>query len=99
YKDPAGGSSNAFTNWAGVYGLDMWKDVMGAAFNINLLLHDPGGYSHNRYYVKRLLWDSMDFMTDGTLGNIDMAATIDGLASLTALQKTEAKAYLGTARP
>ncbi|MHB8771125.1 MAG: C-type polyheme cytochrome OmcB [Syntrophales bacterium] len=99
YKDPAGGSANAFTNWAGMYGLAKWKDVMGAAFNINLLIHDPGGYAHNRYYVKRLLWDSIDFITDGTLGNIDMAATIDGLATLTAAQKEAAKKYLGTARP
>jgi hypothetical protein len=99
YKDPAGGSANAFTNWAGVYGLAKWKDVMGAAFNINLLIHDPGGYAHNRYYVKRLLWDSMDLITNGTLGDINMTATIDGLASLTAAQKAGAKKYLGTARP
>jgi hypothetical protein len=99
YKDPAGGSANAFTNWAGVYGLAKWRDVMGAAFNINLLIHDPGGYAHNRYYVKRLLWDSIDFMTNGTLGDINMTATIDGLASLTAAQKAGAKKYLGTARP
>jgi hypothetical protein len=72
---------------------------MGAAFNINLLIHDPGGYAHNRYYVKRLLWDSIDFMTNGTLGDINMTATIDGLASLTAAQKAGAKKYLGTARP
>ncbi len=98
YKDPAGGSANAFTNWAGMYGLAKWKDVMGAAFNINLLIHDPGGYVHNRYYVKRLLWDSIDFITDGTLGNLNMAATIDGLAGLTAAQKEAAKKYLGTAR-
>lgn len=99
HKDPAGGSANAFTNWAGVYGFAKWKDVMGAAFNVNLLIHDPGGYAHNRYYVKRLLWDSMDLITNGTLGDINMTATIDGLASLTAAQKAGAKKYLGAARP
>jgi len=99
YSNPAGGSANAFTNWAGVYGLAKWRDVMGAAFNVNLLIHDPGGYAHNRYYVKRLLWDSMDLITNGTLGDINMTATIDGFASLTAAQKTAAKRYLGTARP
>ena len=94
-----GGVNTAFTNWAGTYGLASWKDTMGVAFNINLLIHDPGGYAHNRYYVKRLLWDSMDFITNGVLGDIDMTATIDGLAGLTAAQQTAAKAYLGTARP
>lgn len=98
YKNTAGGSANAYTNWAGLYGLALWKDVMGAAFNINLLIHDPGGYAHNRYYVKRLLWDSLDFIQNGILGDIDMTATIDGLDSLTAAQKTAAKKYMGTAR-
>lgn len=95
----ANGTGGAFTNWASVYGLAKWKDVMGAAFNVNLLIHDPGGYAHNRYYVKRLLWDSIDFIMNGALGDINMTATIDGFASLTAGQKAEAKAYLGTARP
>jgi len=72
---------------------------MGAAFNVNLLIHDPGGYAHNRYYVKRLLWDAMDYITNGILGDIDMTATIDGFTSLTDAQKAGAKAYLGTARP
>ena len=66
---------------------------------LTCLIHDPGGYSHNRYYVKRLLWDSMDLITNGILGDINMTATIDGFASLTAAQKAGAKKYLGTARP
>jgi hypothetical protein len=33
------------------------KNNMGAAFNFNLFEHDPGAYAHNRYYVKRLLYD------------------------------------------
>lgn len=94
----AGGTVGAYTNWAGPYGLASWKDVIGAAFNINVLIHEPGGFAHNRYYIKRLLWDSIDFITNGTLGDLDMTATIDGLASLTDAQKTAAKAYLGTAR-
>ncbi len=91
--------TTAFRNWAKVFGKTKAKDVMGAAFNINLLAHDPGGYAHNRYYVKRLLWDSIDFIEDGVLGNINMATFIDGLSGLTADQKTAAKAYLGTTRP
>lgn len=79
-----GGTNTAFTNWASVYGLDKWKDTMGAAFNINLLLHDPGGYAHNRFYAKRLIWDSIDFIDDGLLNN--STATLN-------------QAYLGTTRP
>lgn len=92
-------SNTPYRNWAALYGKANAKDVMGAAFNINLLAHDPGGYAHNRYYVKRLLWDSIDFVTDGTLGNLDMTATIDSLTGLTDAQKAAAKKYLGTTRP
>lgn len=90
--------AGSFRNWASIYGQAKAKDVMGAAFNINLLAHDPGGYAHNRIYVKRLLWDSIDFMDNGVLGDVDMATLIDSL-SLTATQKSAAKAYLGTTRP
>jgi hypothetical protein len=66
--------ANAFTNWAGVYGLAKWKDVMGAAFNLNLLIHDPGGYAHNRIYSKRLIYDAVDFIEDGAInGSITRA--------------------------
>lgn len=98
YKGP-NGTGGTFTNWASIYGKAKAKDVMGAAFNINLLAHDPGGYAHNRIYVKRLLWDSIDFMEDGVLGNVNMSTLIDNLASLTTAEKTAAKAYLGTTRP
>jgi hypothetical protein len=37
------------------------KNNMGAAFNFNLLHHEPGGYAHNRYYTKRLIFDSIDW--------------------------------------
>lgn len=98
YKGP-NGTLGAFTNWASIYGKAKAKDVMGAAFNINLLAHDPGGYAHNRIYVKRLLWDSIDFMEDGVLGNVNMSTLIDGLTALTTAEKNAAKAYLGTTRP
>jgi hypothetical protein len=40
------------------------KNNMGAAFNFNLLEHDPGSYAHNRYYVKRLIYDAIDWLDD-----------------------------------
>jgi len=42
-----------------------WRKVMGAAFNYNLLEHDPGAYAHNRSYALKLVADSIDFLNDG----------------------------------
>jgi len=100
FYNGANGAGGAFTNWAGVYGLAEWKNSMGAAFNFNLLEHDPGGYAHNRYYAKRLIWDSIDYIYDGTL-NHDVVEAIDAqvtAARLDAAVAAEAKTYLGTAR-
>ena len=59
---------------------------MGAAFNLNLLEHDPGGYVHNRIYAKRLLYDAIDWADDNLL-NYSVGATlntvvIDGTAPI-----------------
>jgi hypothetical protein len=43
------------------------KNNMGSAFNFNLLEHDPGAYAHNRYYTKRLIYDSIDWLDDNQL--------------------------------
>lgn len=96
-----GGTNTGFTNWASIYTFAKWKDTMGAAFNLNLLAHDPGGYAHNRYYSKRLIWDAIDFAYDGTLNN-DVTTAIDAQVTagrLTADNATNAKTYLGTSRP
>lgn len=76
---------------------DTGMDNMGAAFNLNLLLHDPGGFAHNKYYVKGLIWDSLDWINDGVLDN-DVPATLPtlGLAPATL---SAAQNYLGTTRP
>ena len=65
---------------------------MGAAFNLNMVLHDPGAYAHNRFYVKRLVYDSIDWANNGILDN-DVEAAINA-SSLTATQKTDAINYL-----
>lgn len=93
--------TNAYTNWAGPYGVALFKDTMGAAFNLNLLAHDPGGYAHNRIYAKRLIWDSIDFINDGTLNN-DVTAAIDAQVTagrITSEVAAAAKEYLGSSRP
>jgi len=97
----SGLSSDAFTGWASIYGFDFWKDVMGAAFNANLLIHDPGGYVHNRIYSKRLIRDSIDFIYDGLLNNNVFTAIDAQVADLrldSALAE-KAKTYLGATRP
>jgi hypothetical protein len=51
---------------------------MGAAFNLNLLEHDPGGYVHNRVYAKRLLYDAIDWADDNQL-NFSVGTTLSNL--------------------
>jgi hypothetical protein len=53
-------SSNGFLAWG-------TADMMGAAFNLNLLAHDYGAYAHNSLYTRRLIYDSIDFVDDGLL--------------------------------
>ncbi|MCX8022932.1 MAG: hypothetical protein N2745_09190 [Syntrophorhabdaceae bacterium] len=77
------------------------KHNMGAAFNFNLLKHEPGAYTHNRRYTKRLIWDSIDWLDDNVMNGSTIAA-IDALAAagkITATQQTKAKTYLGSTRP
>jgi hypothetical protein len=108
YTTTAGGSANAYKSWGAPYGRAEWRNVMGAAYNMNLLEHDPGGYAHNRFYSKRLLWDAIDYITDGAIGNVSsMNTVINGLVGVTFAtgitldQPTAdlAKAYLGNTRP
>ncbi len=51
------------------------KNNMGSAFNLNLLIHEPGAYVHNLQYTKKLIYDSIDFLDDGTL-NSSVEATL-----------------------
>lgn len=51
-------------------------DIVGAAFNLNLLRHEPGAFTHNRYYTKRLIYDAIDYLQNGVVnsGSIDLSA-------------------------
>jgi hypothetical protein len=44
------------------------EGTIGAAHNYNYLYHEPGAYAHNRYYAKRLIFDSIDWIDNGALG-------------------------------
>jgi hypothetical protein len=56
------------------------RNNMGAAFNFNLLEHDPGAYVHNRIYTKRLIYDSMDWLDDNNM-NFSVGATLSALCA------------------
>lgn len=43
------------------------KGVLGAAFNLNNLTREPGGYAHNHSYTALLIYDSLDFLTNGAI--------------------------------
>ena len=52
--------------------------TMGAAFNYETLRGDPGAYAHNSVYVRRLVYDSIDWLNDGVM-NQDVKAAFDYL--------------------
>ena len=67
---------------------------MGAAFNYNLLMHDPGAFAHNPTYAKRLVRDSLDYLTYGSVDRKrDLSATINGLLT-NATDRADANAFL-----
>ena len=54
---------------------DTGKDRMGAAYNYNLLKHEPGAFVHNSLYAKRLIFDSIDWLDNDSMdGQITIAA-------------------------
>ncbi|WP_298268003.1 cytochrome c3 family protein [Geobacter sp.] len=54
----------------------MSDNEYGAYQNSLFPSEDPGGYAHNRYYVKRLIFDSIDFLDNSTFdGTITIDAT------------------------
>ena len=70
FEDP--GATTPVTNWASFGDVSFnseatGKPNMGAAFNINLLHHEPGAYVHNRLYVKLLIFDSIDWLDNNVL--------------------------------
>jgi len=78
YEDP--GATTPAVNWASFADTSTnfestGKPNMGAAFNLNLLHHEPGAYAHNRLYVKLLVFDSIDWLDNNVLdGRIDLTS-------------------------
>lgn len=63
-----GAFADAFTAWPNA-------DTLGAAFNLNMLKHMGMAVVHNRRYTKLLIFDSIDFIDNGTIdGTINLSA-------------------------
>jgi hypothetical protein len=78
-------SGNRVTNWGNA-------GNAGAAFNYNLLIHEPGGVAHNRRYTRRLMYDAIDWLDNGAL-DFSVAATLNALDDATTY-KASAISYL-----
>jgi hypothetical protein len=86
----------AVTNWrsagdTSLNGRTTGEKNMGAAFNFNLLHHDPGGFAHNSGYVRKLIYDSIDWIDDNVL-NDSVGTTINSYTNATI--RAKAAAYL-----
>jgi len=59
------------TNWGSE---EAGANLMGAAYNYQMLLSEPGGYAHNPAYVRKLISDSIEATCNGTItGSLDSA--------------------------
>ena len=65
-------------NWEFQFGAGSGPNTMGANFNYSLLVNELGAFAHNSTYVKRLIYDSIDWLNDGVLNN-DVEAAINAL--------------------
>lgn len=63
----------------------------GAIHNYSYLHHEPGAYAHNRYYAKRLIFDSIDWLTSGPAGS----RSLDGSITLNPATYGAAIGWLG----
>ena len=88
-KDATG--KTAVKDWTrGTKDQKFGKRLMGAAFNLNLLTKDPGSYVHARTFVRRLIYDSVDYLDDKSM-NFSVSAT--AIAYNPTLYTRGAKAY------
>jgi hypothetical protein len=98
-SSPYFAATNNYTVWTtGTVTAEQGRKTLGAAFNLNYLLHEPGGYAHNRYYIKRLLIDSIDFMNNGVLEPLTTVTYnnrtyYDGSDAAAAIQSAVGKTY------
>ena len=53
-------------------------NTMGASFNYSMLSAEPGAFAHNPLYTRRLIYDSIDWISNGSMDN-DVAAAINAV--------------------
>lgn len=91
------GSSTQVVNWNSTAPLSQGANLMGAAFNLRLLDTDAG-WVHNGTTARRMLYDTIDYLDDGTQNN-SVASTISslyGAGKIDATTETYALAYIST---
>ncbi|HXE96592.1 MAG TPA: hypothetical protein VN642_09315 [Dongiaceae bacterium] len=71
-------NGKSVTNWKRGRSNAEAKKLMGACYNINLLKREPGAYAHGRTFVRRLIYDTIDYLDDG---KINMSTGATALAS------------------
>jgi len=87
---------NKNPNWD-VFSPGNGANTMGAAFNYSLLVADPAAFTHNAVYAKRLIYDSIDWLSNGQLDN-DVEAAING-ATLVPSTVAATKGYVALRNP
>ena len=77
------------------------KKLMGAIGNVTMFSKDKGGYAHARTYSRRLLYDSIDYLDDGSMNQSVSATAIARSAVVGSLVEGKyskgAKAYTTSA--
>lgn len=96
-KDATG--KTAVTDWtrSGALSNAAALKLEGACLNINLLSREPAAFVHARTYVRRLVYDTIDFLDDGVM-NLSVATsahTVDP-TNFTAGTKAYTDSTLGT---
>jgi hypothetical protein len=67
-------NGKAVTNWKRGRSTAEAKKLMGACYNIALLTKEPAAFAHGRTFVRRLLYDTIDYLDDGSI-NMSTGAT------------------------
>ena len=84
------GSKQAVKDWTrGTGNQKFGKRMMGAAFNLQLITKDPGAFAHARTYVRRLIYDTIDWLDDNIM-NLSSGATAKAAFPALFVQDTQA---------
>lgn len=62
-------------------GLPQSTFTIGSAYNLEMFQLDPGAYAHNPVYVRRLIFDSIDWLSNSTM-DMDTKSALTNLNTL-----------------